>query len=185
MSLTTSYFLPSRAEGGKTIAPPSPLHSTPFGRPFTAQPTGRSGGQRKSRWRPPLAVLWMRVGVTPWFASRACHAATPSWACGGEASTSIANTPVRRPMGTAISAFECWPKSRATTPRSIVALYTPCALSGFFCPTELTGNTGTSACASVSAASRVDPAREAAETTFPQREGRKRQEIPGQRSIRS
>jgi hypothetical protein len=84
---------------------------------------------------------------------------------------SIAKTPVRRPMGTAISAFECWLKSRPTTPRSIVALYTPCALSGFFCPTELTGNTGTPACASDSAASRIDPTPKAAQTAFPNRAG--------------
>ncbi len=51
------------------IEPPSPLHSTPFGRPLTAQPTGRSGGQQEeqveaaarcpvdARWRNTVLLL--------------------------------------------------------------------------------------------------------------------------------
>ena len=31
------------------IEPPSPLHSMPFGRPFTAQPISRSGGQQEQK----------------------------------------------------------------------------------------------------------------------------------------
>ena len=69
--------------------------------------------------------------------------------------TSIANTPVRRPIGTAMSAFEGLPKARPTTTGSIVALYTP-LVERLLLPDRAYGETGTPACASVSAASRVD-----------------------------
>ena len=77
-SQTTSYFLPPRADGGKTIAPPSPLHSMPFGRPLIGQPTKGPGVQRNRRCRPPLGVTCTRVVVAGRLTSSARHAAMPS-----------------------------------------------------------------------------------------------------------